>query len=90
MHKEKIMENMRQVDFSNLRFPLIVVYKNPRDYPGVYVARIWDGARNLPTDTLIMRKTLQEIREDIKSAGFITWSIRQQWDDPVIAEIWLR
>lgn len=90
MHKEKIMESMRQVDFSNLRFPLIVVYKNPRDYPGSYVARIWDGARNLPTDTLIMRKTLQEIREDIKSAGFIIRIIRHQGEDPVIVETWLK
>lgn len=90
MHKEKIMESMRQVDFSNLRFPLIVVYKNPRDYPDFYVARIWDGARNLPTDKLIMRETLQEIREDIKAIGFTIRLTRQPGDDPVIVETWIR
>ena len=47
MQKEKLMESMRQVDFSDLSFPLIVVYRKPKDYPDAYVARVWEGARNL-------------------------------------------
>lgn len=37
------MESMRQVDFSDLIFPLIVVYRKPKDYPDAYVARVWEG-----------------------------------------------
>lgn len=84
------MESLRQVDFSDLRFPVITVYKHPKDYPDAYVARVWEGARNLPTNTLIKRGTLREIRKDIKAAGFTTRLTRQQGDDPVIAETWLR
>ncbi len=84
------MESMRQVDFSDLRFPLIAVYKKPKDYPDAYVARVWEGARNLPTNTLIKRETLQEIRKDIKSAGFTIRLTPAEGEDPVIVETWLR
>ena len=84
------MESLRQVDFSDLSFPAIVVYKNPKDYPDAYVARVWEGARNLPTNTLIKRETLQEIRKDIKAAGFTTRLTRTEGEDPVIVETWLR
>lgn len=84
------MESMRQVDFSDLSFPVIVVYKNPKDYPDAYVARVWEGARNLPTNTLIKREMLQEIRKDIRAAGFATRLTWTEGEDPVIAETWLR
>ena len=84
------MESMRQVDFSDLRFPLIAVYKKPKDYPDAYVARVWEGARNLPTNTLIKRETLQEIRNDIKAAGFTIRLEPAEGEDPVIVETWLR
>ena len=90
MQKEKLMESMRQVDFSDLRFPLIAVYKKPKDYPDAYVARVWEGARNLPTNTLIKRKTLQEIRKDLRAAGFTTQLTPAAGEDQVIVEIWLR
>ena len=90
MQQEKLTESMRQVDFSDLRFPLIVVYKKPKDYPDAYVARVWEGAGNLPTNTLIKRETLQEIRKDIKAAGFTTRLTRTEGEDPVIVETWLR
>lgn len=83
------MESMRQVDFSDLIFPLIVVYRKPKDYPDAYVARVWEGARNLPTNTLIKRETLQEIRKDLRAAGFTT-RLTPAAEDPVIVETWLR
>lgn len=89
MQQEKIVESMRQVDFSDLRFPLIVVYKNPRDYPDAYVARIWEGARSLPTNTIIKREKLQEIRKDIKAAGFTIRIAPKAGEDPVIVETWI-
>ena len=90
MQQEKLIESLKWIDFSGLRFPIIVVYKNPKDYPDAYVARVWEAARNLPTNTFIKRKTLQEIRRDIRKAGFTTRFARQQKDDPVIMESWIR
>lgn len=89
MQQEKIIESLKWVDFSELRFPMIVVYKNPKDYPDDYVARVWEAAENLPTNTLVKRETLEEIRRDIKKAGFATQLARQQGDDPVIVETWI-
>ena len=88
--QEKLMESLRQVDFSDLSFPVITVYKNPKDYPDAYVARVWEGARNLPRNTLIKRETLQEIRKDLRAAGFTIRLTRTEGEDPVIAETWLR
>lgn len=90
MQQEKRVESLGRVDFSDLQFPVITVYRYPKDYPDAYVARVWEGARNLPTNTLITRKTVQEIRKDIKAAGFNTRIIRQQDDYPVIVETWIR
>jgi hypothetical protein len=67
-----------------------VVYRKPKDYPDAYVARVWEGARNLPTNTLIKRKTLQEIRKDLRAAGFTTQLTPAAGEDQVIVEIWLR
>ena len=88
MQQEKIIGSLKRVDFSDLWFPMIVVYKNPKDSPEAYVARVWEAARNLPTNTLIKRETLKEIRRDIREAGFTTRIARQQGDDPVIVETW--
>lgn len=83
------MESLKQVGFSDLNFPLITVYKNPKDYPGAFVARVWEGDRALPINVLIKRETLQEIRKDIKAAGFTARLPWQQGDDPVIVETWM-
>ncbi len=87
--QEKLVESLVQVDFSDLQLPAIVVYKNPKDCPDAYIARAWEGAMTLPTDIFIKRETLQEIRKDIKAAGFSIRFTRQQGDDPVIVETWV-
>ena len=86
---EKLVESMKLVDFSNIKLPLIVVYDHPSDYPDAYVARVWEAERNLPTNALIKKDTLQEIREDIRSAGFIHCISRAAEDHPTIVESWI-
>lgn len=89
MKQDKIIDSLALVDFSVLRFPVIVVYKEPKDYPDGLVARVWDGDGNIPTNMIVLRETIREIRKDIKAAGFIARFNRQQGDDPVIEEIWI-
>lgn len=89
MKENKIVESLCQVDLSELAFPLATIYEKPLDFPDAFVARIWDGKGAKPTDTMIKRDSLQEIREDIVAAGFITSFIRAEDDDPCIVETWM-
>lgn len=79
-----ILDTFDEVDFQNMRFPLIVVYENPKDFPGKVVARIFDV--NQPTPFCVVRNELDEIRKLIPV--FMYHSKRHQDDDPVIAEVY--
>lgn len=57
------VRSFAEVDISELRQPIICVFKHPDDYPDKCVARIFDGAK--PTNIAITRNTVDEIREDI-------------------------
>lgn len=46
-----------------LQMPLIVVYKNPSDYPNDYVARLWD--LNVATPYAVVEKSMEEIKKAI-------------------------
>ncbi|MDE7326286.1 MAG: hypothetical protein K2N63_08435 [Lachnospiraceae bacterium] len=74
MKGNKIVETLCQVDFSELNFPLVTIYERPLDFPDAFVARVWDGKGAKPTNIVIKRSTVQEIRED---------------DDPHIIETWM-
>lgn len=57
------VKSFSEVDVSDLKQLIICVYKGPEDYPDKCVARIFDGVR--PTNIVITRETVEEIREDI-------------------------
>lgn len=86
----QIVESMSQVDFSGLKLPLITIYEKPLDYPNGFIARVWDGEGPKPTNTVTMRFSLEEIREDIKAAGFRVIFPRAEGDEPHIVETWMR
>jgi endonuclease V-like protein UPF0215 family len=67
------------------RLPLICVYNNPSDYPGKYVARVWDVDR--PTNLVAIADSLEEIREAKPPEMMIM--DRMPNDDPVIVETWI-
>lgn len=81
---------MAQVDLSGLKQPLVTIYESPADFPGVCVARIWEGPGPKPTDTVTVRNTLEELREDIMAAGFRVCFPRAAGDDPAIVETWMQ
>lgn len=86
--ENKIVESLCQVDFSELSFPMITIYKKPLDFPDDFVARVWEGKGAKPTNTMIKRSTIQEIRKDVMAAGFVTVFYRTEDDDPHIVENW--
>lgn len=87
---DRIVDSMAQVDLSGLKQPLVTVYKPPADFQGVYVARIWEGTGPKPTDTAVVRDTVEGLREDIMAAGFTVCFPRAAGDDPCIVETWIQ
>ena len=85
-NEDKVVESF---DLSKItktsKFPLICIYNNPKDYPGKYVARLWDT--NIPTHTIAIADNLEEIRET-KPAEMVIMG-RQPQDDPIIVETWI-
>ncbi|EAR66213.1 hypothetical protein B14911_10777 [Bacillus sp. NRRL B-14911] len=71
--------------FLSCKFPFIVIYKNPSDYPGKYVARLFDLTQ--PTKYFIARDSHQEIKLVIPS--YMNKLERNQFNDPVIIETWI-
>lgn len=89
MKENKIIKSLIQVDFSELVFPLVTIYEKPLDFPNDFVARVWDGKGPKPTNVMIKKSTLQEVREDIRAAGFTEKFIRTEDDDTHIVETWI-
>lgn len=85
----RALESLCQANFSELDFPLVTIYEKPFDFPNDFVARVWDGKGAKPTNTIIIRSDLREIREDIRAAGFTTVFNRAEDDDPHIVETWM-
>lgn len=75
--KNKVISSFKEMDKTGIFLPMIVIYKNPSDFPKGCVARVFDG------------KTVQECREDIRKAGFYVKLPRAAADDPVIVESWV-
>ena len=85
---KKLINTFSQMDFGGMQNPIIVIYNSPTDYPGYFVARVWDMDK--PTDTLMLKKKLSTIREDIKThLPTMVRLPRAKKDDPCIVETWL-
>jgi hypothetical protein len=67
------------------------VYKNPKDYPGKYVARLFevDGKGARPTGSIIIMDELDDLRDILAFDMHLTPLNRNDGDDPVIVETWL-
>lgn len=80
---------VNEIDLSLCRkvdLPLVTVYYNTSDFPGKYLARLWDMDK--PTPYAVVRDTLDLIRLSIPTS-FMSNLGRQPLDDPNIVEVWL-
>lgn len=82
-----IVNSMQEVDFSELLIPMIAVYDNPKDYPGSYVARVYDI--DIPTNVVMVKSALQEIEEDIKTHIGKEFFRRGKEDDETLVGVWM-
>lgn len=83
--KNEVLTTFYGFDFTPFRFPMITVYKHPRDFPRDYVARLFD--MNKRTPYILVKASLKEIHDSLPP-GF-TLMPRQPGDDPVIIEVWV-
>lgn len=65
--------------------PMVVLYENPSDFPGKFVARLW--FLNRPTPYAIIKDTLKELEEEIPHA-MIPLNTHFT-DDPVIIQTYI-
>ena len=70
--KDEIFDDFHNADLSGLRMPTVVVYFNTKDYPGEYVARIWDSCAQhevktmpAPSNFVMVKDTIDQIRKGI-------------------------
>lgn len=75
-------------DISGITMPCVTVYASPSDYPGWYVARLFDLGH--PLNVHIRRRTVEEIRADIirRFPGMIPFAPGAD-DEPCIVETWI-
>lgn len=79
---------LQMADFSSLGAASVTIYHKPEN-PNLYLARVWDMEKFLPTNICVQRSSLKEIRADIQAAGFYTKIPRDPEDDPIIVENWI-
>lgn len=88
--ERKIVDSLKQVDYSGLLAPGIVIYDHPADVPDKVVARVWDMAINRPTNVELRRDSLEDIRKEIRELGIFLVGIPADSEDvPCIVEIWM-
>lgn len=66
--------------------PIITVYRNPADYPGKFVARVWDTDR--PTNLAAIADTYEELLQAIPVNQMVRMAPDAR-DDPAIVETWI-
>ncbi len=85
--KNKIAGSVREIDFSGLHAPCIAVYRNPEDFPGKSVARVYDMDR--PTDVVIVRENPIEIAADIRKYTSMKFIPRTKEDVSALIGVWI-
>lgn len=86
--KNKVISSLREINREVVPMPMAVIYKNPADFPKGCVARVFDAKTGRPTSLCILRKTVQECREDVQKSGFYVRFPRAAADDKCIVESW--
>lgn len=85
------VKSIGEYNVYGLNFPLVTLYYSPTDYPGKYVARIFDAIPSpTPTDGVMIYNTEEEARADIWNAGYRTFFPRAERDKKCIIGTFMR
>ena len=82
------LKSFKYIDTSNLRWPVIVVYNSPKDYPGKIVARVFELDK--PTNAVVFAKSLDKMRKKIMVAyPWMARTTRHPDDEKTVVEVWI-
>lgn len=87
--KNKVINSLKEMDWKEIPIPMVVIYKRPLDFPEKCVARVFNAKTGEPTPFCILRKTVEECREDVRKSGFYAKLHRAKTDDECIIESWI-
>lgn len=85
--QDKRVESICEIDFSGLRVPFIAVYKDPKEYPGKYVARVYDADK--PTNVVMVKETYEEIVAEMQKDTGMVYIPPGAEDDPCLMGAWV-
>ena len=81
-----IVDDLNDVDYVGMPYPMIVIYDHPKDYPDHFVARVW--CLGQPTQYISLSKSADSLRKEIPEGFTITK--KPEGEDPVILETYIR
>lgn len=84
---DKVMKSIKEVDLTGLKIPVVAVHISPGDYPGKNVARVFDIT--VPTNVVVIKETIGELMEDIRSNTNLTFMPRGAEDEESLVGVWL-
>lgn len=87
--RNKVISSLRELDRKEVSLPMVVIYKKPLDFPEGCVVRVFDAKTARPTPFCILRKTVEECREDVSKSGFCVKFPRAEADDKCIVESYM-
>lgn len=90
--KELKIHSLQQLDFSELKFPIVTIYNQPADHPEEVIARVWEAAVEppAPTNTYASYQTITQAEADIRAVGFTTCLPRDKTDYACIVASYIK
>lgn len=85
MEKKDFIVDMFDLERASVTFPIICVYDSPDDYPGKFVARLWNIDK--PTRIIALADTAEEMRA--KKPENMTVIPHHPDEAAVIVETWV-
>lgn len=84
-NSDRLISSFQELTLSDYKMPIICIYSSPRDYQGMFVARLFDV--NQPTPYIVLRTTLKAVRSEIPK-GF-SLVPKDAKEDSTIVETWI-
>lgn len=60
--ENKVISSLREVDWKEIPVPMVVIYKNPMDFPEECIARVFNAKTGKPTPFLHIEKNSKRVQ----------------------------
>lgn len=84
---DKIIEDIEQIDMSEMELPSFAIYKNPTDYHGKSVARLFEGDK--PTNVVLIKKNVRELHSIFRDRTRLTFFQPLPGDSGNLVGVWM-